>query len=77
MRRRKVGLLILFFLISFVSLAFASMTIFLPLEKNQSQTLSELHISSEIKAKPLTSKHSAYSNSSLNYQAWRHIQASA
>ena len=77
MRRRKVGFLILFFLISFVSFAFASITIFLPLEKNQSQTLSEFHVPSEIKAKPFTRKHSAYFNSSLSYQAWRHIQASA
>lgn len=75
MGRRKIGLLILFFLMSFVSLAFASMTIFLPLEKNQ--TFKESYAPSEIKKKQLPQKRFVQSYPSLNYRAWRHIQASA
>jgi len=79
-RRQKVIFLILFFLIFSASLAFASLQGFQPIwpMKNQYVFKSEI-VSSEMRVgkKPASDAQAVYSNSSLNYQAWRRIHASA
>ena len=77
MRRHKVGILVVLFLISFVSFAFASMSLMLPIERNPNPFNSAELILPEPSPKESSMVKSVPSSSHLNYQAWRRIQTSA
>ena len=79
MKRRKVSFLVLFFLISSASIAFASITMFWPVEIKQQTFKTEETLSFERPAlkRLIREAKTVHSDSSLNYRAWRHIQASA
>ncbi len=76
MRHRKIGFLALFLLLSSASLAFASLTLFWPIEKTPKILSPEL-LSSEMISHKTKVQKTALPSSSLNYQAWRRIYASA
>ena len=77
MRRHKVGILIVLFLISFVSFAFASITLILPIEKNPNLFNSPELILAEKPPRESSNVKTISPASNLNYQAWRRIQTSA
>jgi len=77
MRQHKVGILVILFLISFVSFAFASISLILPIERNPNPFNSAELISPEPSPKESSAVKPVPSASHLNYQAWRQIQTSA
>lgn len=77
MRQHKVGILVFLFLISFVSFAFASITMMFPIERNPNPFNAPELISAEKSIREFSTVKPAPSVSDLNYQAWRRIQTSA
>jgi len=78
-KHQKVSFLVLCFLMSFASIAFASLTLFWPIEKSVTPKIEHvpsLEIEPQIIPVKEPSK-TVQASISLNYQAWRRIYASA